>query len=66
MSKAVCVCVSVSLSNYTLMNKALCCGGVPHFSGFKPEEQTATASPLRPGLNRILMCTGGRGRDRET
>lgn len=36
------------LSNYTLMNKALCHAGVPHFSGFKPEEQTAIASLLRP------------------
>lgn len=39
--------VHVCLSNYTLMNKALCHAGVPHFSGFKPEEQTATASLLR-------------------
>lgn len=40
----VCVC----LSNYTLMNKVLCQTGVPHSSGFKPEEQTATASLHRP------------------
>lgn len=29
------------------MNKALHRGGVPHSSGFRPEEQTATASLLR-------------------
>lgn len=29
------------------MNKALCHAGVPHSSGFKPEEQTSTASLLR-------------------
>lgn len=40
-------CVCVSLSNYTLMNKAFCCARVPHSSGFKTEEQTVTASLLR-------------------
>lgn len=39
-----CVCSS----NYTLMNKAFCCVGVPHSSGFKAEEQTAKAPLLRP------------------
>lgn len=34
------------LSNYTLMNIVLLLAGVPHSSGFKPEEQTATL--LRP------------------
>lgn len=37
----------VCSSNYTLMNKAFCCVGVPHSSGFKAEEQTATAPLLR-------------------
>ena len=50
MCEVMCACVRVCvfLSNYTLMNKALCHAGVPHSSGFKPEEQTATASLLRP------------------
>lgn len=47
MCEIVCVCVCICLSNYTLMNKALHRGGVPHSSGFRPEEQTATASLLR-------------------
>lgn len=43
----VCVCAHVCLSNFTLMNKALRHAGVPHSSGFKTEEQTATDFPVR-------------------
>lgn len=56
------------LSNYTLMNKALCRAGVPHSSGFKPEQQTATASLCRPtGTEQntnVHRAGKDRGRDR--
>lgn len=55
----------VYLSNYTLINKAFCCVGVPHSSGFKAEEQTATAPLLRPtGTEQNTNVNRGLG-DRE-
>lgn len=45
------------------MNKASCHAGVPHSSGFKLEEQTPTASPLR--LTGTELNTNANRRQRE-